>query len=97
MCSFAYADLPGELPVSGRRCDGPFIGLSAVRLRVRRRCELRWHLFVLELIYVMLELFTARFFSKHPTMSKPDIPESGCLPAVTVLVRGIPSKCHLDA
>lgn len=74
MCSFAYADFPGELPVSYGRCDGPFIRLSAARLRVCRRCELRWHLFVLELIYVMLELFTTRFFSKPVAMSKPDTP-----------------------
>lgn len=44
------------------------------RLRGRNRCGCCWHPLLLELIYVMLELFTARFFSKHPTMSKPDIP-----------------------
>lgn len=48
--------------------------LEAVRLRGRSHFELRWQLFVLELIYVMLELFTARFFSKYPALSKPVIP-----------------------
>jgi hypothetical protein len=37
---------------------------------------MRLHFLALELIYVMLELFTTRFFITQPAMSKPDIPVS---------------------
>ena len=63
--SFADADPSGE-NLSNEGCDG-LVSLAAFRLRGRGRSEMRWRLFLLELIYVMLELFTARCFSKYPT------------------------------
>ena len=63
---FTDADTPGANR-SNRVCGGPAVDPAAVRLRGRSRCELRWHLCLLELIYVMLELFTARFIPECPT------------------------------
>jgi hypothetical protein len=60
--SFADADIPGE-NLSDGMCDGlvSLVALGCEGEVCSRSCGIS---FLLELIYVMLELFTARFFSK---------------------------------
>ncbi len=47
---------------------------AAVRQRERSRFEMRWRLLMPGLFYEMTVRFSTRFFMKHQTMSKPDIP-----------------------